>query len=123
MLQVKRIPPTATPPSSRTGFLVNEQIDVVFFDSQTEDEQSEEVNNTIVDHLRESYPGAIFQKLDDSEYFATPDSGKITLKINTAGYSAGFGVGPVSGIGLTDGEPYFSVVFLIDNGMCLPGSS
>lgn len=98
--------PSETSTTPRTGFLTNEQIDVIFFDSRTEKEQSEEIKNSIVDHLRKTYPDARFQKLDDSEYFATAERGKITLKINIAGYNAGFGVESTSGIGSINGQPF-----------------
>lgn len=102
----KTYTPTETSTTPRIGFLSSEQIDVVFFDSRTEKEQSEEVKSSIVDHLVKTYPDARFQKLDDSEYFSTPENGNITLKINIAGYNAGFGVESTSGIGSINGQPF-----------------
>jgi len=102
----KTYAPSETSTTPRAGFLVNQQIDIVFFDSRTKKAQSEEVKKSIVDHLRKTYPGARFQKLDNSEYFATPESGKVTIKINIAGYNAGFGVESTSGIGMINGQPF-----------------
>lgn len=102
----KTFAPSETTTTPRTGFLTNEQIDLVFFDSRTEKERSEEVKISIVEHLRKAYPNARFQKIDDSEYFATPKSSRVTLKINIAGYNAGFGVESTSGIGSINGQPF-----------------
>ncbi len=102
----KTYAPSQTTTTPRTGFLANEQIDIVFFDSRTEKAQSEEVQNSILEHLRKTYPAASFQKINSSEYFSSPENGKITLKINIAGYNAGFGVESTSGIGSINGQPF-----------------
>lgn len=102
----KTYAPSETTTTPRNGFLANEQIDIVFFDSRTEKDQSVEVQNSILNHLRKTYPDANFHKLNSSEYFSSPEKGKITLKINTAGYNAGFGVESTSGIGSINGQPF-----------------
>lgn len=102
----KTYAPSQTSTTPRTGFLENEQIDVVFFDSRSEKDESAEVQNSILEHLKKTYPAANFQKINSSEYFSSPDNGKITLKINIAGYNAGFGVESTSGIGSINGQPF-----------------
>jgi len=102
----KTYAPSQTSTTPRTGFLVSDQIDVVFFDSRSEKDASAEVQNSILEHLRRTYPSANFQKINSSEYFSSPENGKITLKINVAGYNAGFGVESTSGIGSINGQPF-----------------
>jgi hypothetical protein len=98
--------PSQTSTTQRTGFLENERIDVVFFDSRSEKDASAEVQNAVLEHLRNTYPAASFQKINSSEYFSSPENGKVTLKINVAGYNAGFGVESTSGIGSINGQPF-----------------
>ena len=98
--------PSVTYTTPRTGFLADEQIDVVFFDSRTEKDQSEELQNSILNHLKKTYPAASFKCLISSEYFSSPKKGKLTLKINIVGYHAGFGVESTSGIGTIKGQPF-----------------
>lgn len=102
----KTYAPSQTSTTQRTGFLENERIDVVFFDSRSEKDASAEVQNAILEHLRNTYPAASFQKINSSEYFSSPENGKVTLKINIAGYNAGFGVESTSGIGSINGQPF-----------------
>lgn len=102
----KTYAPSETSTTPRAGFLANEQIDIVFFDSRTEKSQSEEVQSSILDHLKKTYPAANFQKLGSSEYFSSPQKRNVTLKINIAGYNAGFGVESTSGIGSINGQPF-----------------
>lgn len=102
----KTYAPSETSTTPRIGFLADEEIDVSFFDSRTKINQSLEVQNSIIDQLQKTYPDANFRKLDDSEYFSTPVNGKINIKINIAGYNAGFGVNSTSGIGSINGQPF-----------------
>ncbi len=102
----KTYAPSQTSTTPRSGFLKNERIDVVFFDSRSEKDASLEVQNSILEHLRKTYPAANFQKINSSEYFSSPENSKITLKINVAGYNAGFGVESTSGIGSINGQPF-----------------
>lgn len=102
----KTYAPSQTSTTPRSGFLENERIDVVFFDSRSEKDASAKVQNSILEHLEKTYPAANFQKINSSEYFSSPENGKITLKINVAGYNAGFGVESTSGIGSINGQPF-----------------
>lgn len=95
----KTYAPTQTSTTPRTGFLENEQINVVLFDSRTDKNQSEEIQQSIFDHIERTYPEAVVQRLNNSEYFSSPSNHAITLKINIAGYNAGFGVETTSGAG------------------------
>lgn len=102
----KTYTPTQTSTTPRTGFLENEQINVVFFDSRKDKAQSEEIQQSIVDHLQKTYPSAVVQQLNNSDYFSSPSSNDITLKINIAGYNAGFGIETTSGVGSINGQPF-----------------
>ena len=102
----KTYAPSQTNTTPRNGFLENEKIDVVFFDSRSEKQKSKEVQNSILSYLNKTYPSASFQKLDNSEYFSSPSEDKITIKMNLAGYNAGFGVESTSGIGTINGQPF-----------------
>jgi hypothetical protein len=102
----KTYAPSQTNTTPRSGFLENEEIDVVFFDSRSEKEKSKEVQNSILSYLNNTYPSASFQRLENSKYFSSPSEDKITIKINLAGYNAGFGVESTSGIGTINGQPF-----------------
>lgn len=102
----KTYAPSQTNTTPRSGFLKNEEIDVVFFDSRSEKEKSKEVQNSILSYLHKTYPSTSFQRLENSKYFSSPSENKITLKINLAGYNAGFGVKSTSGIGTINGQPF-----------------
>jgi len=102
----KTYAPSETSTTPRTGFLENTEINVVFFDSRSEKDKSKEVQNSIYNYLNKTYPSARLKKLENSEYFSSPVNNEITLKINLAGYNAGFGVKSTSGIGSINGQPF-----------------
>lgn len=102
----KTYAPTQTSTTPRTGFLENEQINVVFFDSRTNKNRSKEIQQSIFDHIDRTYPEAVVQRLNNSDYYSSPSNKAITLKINIAGYNAGFGVETTSGAGTVNGKPF-----------------
>ena len=101
----KSFPPTTTSTTPRSGFLNNQNINLLFFDSRVDKSFSNEIQTSIMQHLKESYPSANFNLSND--FFADPDSNKITIKITIAGYAAGFGVKSTSGIGMINGKLFY----------------
>jgi uncharacterized lipoprotein YajG len=102
----KSYAPKETSTTPRNGFLKNEKISLVFFDSRNEKQNSKEIKMAIKRHLARSYPSANINLQDNSKYFLDSQTGIIIIKINIAGYNAGFGTESTSGIGSVNGKTF-----------------
>ena len=103
-------------PTPRQGFLANDTIDLVIFDGRILTKSSkvectpESTINKLVKFIKETYPAAIINPLNSSDYYKDPLKNRITIKIGISAYHAAFGADVKVGIGSVGGNISYGVI-------------
>jgi hypothetical protein len=100
----------------RQGFLVNDTIDLVFFDGRIISDKSkidctsEKLINDLQRFVRDSYSSAYINFLNKEDFFKNPELNRITIKIGITAYHAAFGADIKIGIGSIGGNFSYGVI-------------
>lgn len=102
--------------TSRTGFLEDQEIDIVVFDGRLLTKNSkvecspEETVIRLQEFIRETYPSARVNLLESSSYFKDPVKNRITIKVGVAAFHAAFGADIKVGIGSIGGSFAWGII-------------
>lgn len=95
----------------RTELVMNDTIDVIFFDGRSVPKKNKiecsttELFQTIFSQIKTTYPSVIFNLLPEAEYYKKHvNEDGVTLKIGVAAYHAGFGTDISGAIGTVGGQ-------------------
>jgi hypothetical protein len=98
-----------------TGFLKNQDVNVVIFDGRNIPSNSKiecdsrGVTDALKAYIEKVYPSSNIKILPDSMYYQSSTKGVLTIKIGIAAYQAGFGTDISVGIGSVGGKFSYSV--------------
>jgi hypothetical protein len=100
----------------RTGFLNNQDFNLVIIDGRTipdkskVDCDSKTVIQSLLTVIKKSYPACKINILDEAQYYSKSEKGKITIKVAIAAYQAGFGTDVTIGIGSVGGKSSYELI-------------
>lgn len=101
---------------SRVGFLENEQVNIVVFDSRIIPKKhkiectSANIIRSISENIQKAYPNAHINVLDENEFHKKSVDSIVTIKINISAYHAGFGRDIDVAIGNVGGAFSYAVI-------------